>query len=198
MDNDERREHALRCCDERHADKKSPRTGPAQSASQRCLGAHACGPTSPSSYCGRLLVEAGSPLQDRMDDECALRYACSLAVKRGVYQVRTRLKFERATPCHAPALIASRFPRPSFPVHVSSPQIEFAMPVRRVKPLIFLSFGAVQLDWIGEHRPGARQREDLCSYTEDGILKPQRLVSRYSCLTRNNACLNLSTLDDQA
>ena len=36
----------------------------------------------------------------------------------------------------------------------------------------------------------------FCPYTEDGILKPQRLVARYSCLARNNACLDLSSLPD--
>jgi hypothetical protein len=72
--------------------------GPAQSPSQRSLGGHSLGPASPmSDSLGLPANEAGAifpagapvtPPQDRMDDECALRYACSLAVKHGVYQVR--------------------------------------------------------------------------------------------------------------
>ena len=72
--------------------------GPAQSPSQRSLGGHSLGPASPmSDSLGLPANEPGanfpaaspfSPPQDRMDDECALRYACSLAVKHGVYQVR--------------------------------------------------------------------------------------------------------------
>jgi hypothetical protein len=157
---------------------KSRRTGPAQSPSQRSLGAHTCGPASPSPNSSRLLHEAGSPIQDRMDDECALRYACSLAVKRGVYQVRQRPNLQRID-LHA------------FAVFVSHPR-------RSNTQVVDFCCGSVQLDWIDKRQPGARQREDLCSYTEGGILKPQRLVSRYSCLTRNNACLDLSTLDEQA
>lgn len=118
-------------------------TGPCQSASQRNMIEHTAGPSSPSmrslssvslhapfwdSSWSLSLNEPSSPLQDGMDTECSLRFACSHAVRFGM------LRGDR-------------------------------------------SWG-----------------DDCCTYSEKGILMPQRLVSRYSCLTRNNACLDLSML----
>lgn len=73
-----------------------------------------------------------------MDDDCALRFTCSQAVLRGMWQ--------------------------------SLPEQDQRSPN------------------ASKTVSGA---EDICIYSDSGRLRPQRLVSRYSCLARNNACLDL-------
>ena len=165
-------------------------TGPAQSPLQHRSTLHSSGPASashsplPDSW--SWMNEEASPLLDRMDTECALRFACSKAVLRGMLQVRATFMS-----------ILQTFPVDQFAICLSRMRVVNVAPWCRRAPDDLPSLAHVpaclQLDRVDD---GANESlfEGGSTYTQDGILKPQRLVARYSSLTRNNACLDLSVL----